>query len=156
MLRRKCVPLRRMTLLTGCFLRSLLLPKYTFSAIVSDERVALATFNGAEIGRQIYYFDGGSATADGSGWLLKMSLMHDFYRRQPTGRFVMGCEKRKDDSDQRLDGWKNAARYRRDARVSRFPNSKVTFTFDPRLARSKGCPVTGEGSPGGARRSWCD
>ena len=48
-----------------------------------------------------YYFDGGTKAPDGTGWLLKIMLMQDFYERKPTGLFVMGSSP----LDGPFDGW---------------------------------------------------
>ena len=97
------------------------------SGIVPADKCLGNYFSGVEVGNASYYFEGGTIESNGAGWLLNMSLMHDFYMRHPTGRFVLGCQERKD--DQLSDGWESSVRYRQRARVSGFPCSRVTFTF---------------------------
>lgn len=111
----------------GYMLRLCLIRRYIVLAILRKNDTVLASFSGAEIGEASYYFDGGSVEANGTGWLLIMSLMHQFYQRHPKGRFVMGCEKRQDDHFE--EEWESAVRYRRRTRVSGFPSSRVTFAF---------------------------
>jgi hypothetical protein len=135
MLRRKLHKLRKPRLLNFLlllnpsyyFIRMLLTKNKAFSAILSKNRHVVASFSGVEVGNASYYFEGGTIESNGAGWLLNMSLMHDFYMRHPTGRFVLGCQERKD--DQLSDGWESSVRYRQRARVSGFPCSRVTFTF---------------------------
>jgi hypothetical protein len=135
MLRRKFHRLRQPRLLNFLallnpayyFIRILLTKNNAFSAILSKDRRVVASFSGVEVGKASYYFEGGTTESNGAGWLLNMSLMHDFYSRHPTGRFVLGSQKRND--DQLGDGWESSVRYRQRARVSGFPCSRVTFTF---------------------------
>lgn len=126
MLKRKAVPFFRRRLVHGHILHTLLIPQYAFCAILRTRNRILAAFSGIEVGRQIYYFDGGSMGCDGTGWLLKMSLMQDFFRRHPTGRALMGSEPHT--SNVPSPWQESGSRYRRDARVSAFPTSIVTFT----------------------------
>jgi hypothetical protein len=126
MLSRKMISLDLAGIMRNHIMRSTCLPEYAFSAVLRANGKILATLGGAEVGRQAYYFDGGTQQTDCSGWLLMMSLIEDFYKRHPNGRFVMGASCR--DNDQ-IEGWNSSARYRRDARVSGFPTSVVTFTF---------------------------
>jgi hypothetical protein len=125
MLSRKMLSLDLAGIVKNHLMRSTCLPDYTYTAILRANGKILATLGGAEVGRHAYYFDGGTNQTDGSGWLLMMSLIEDFYKRHPNGRFVMGSSYRDDDQ---IDGWNSSARYRRDARVSGFPTSVVTFT----------------------------
>ncbi|UVF17601.1 hypothetical protein HPT29_013710 [Microvirga terrae] len=135
MLKRKLHKLRRPRRLnfllllnpTHYFLRILLSKHRSVSAILSHKGQVIASFSGVEIGQTCYFFEGGSVESNGAGWLLNMSLMHDFYLRHPTGRFVLGCLDRSD--DQSPDGWESPVRYRSRARVSGFPSSRVTFTY---------------------------
>jgi hypothetical protein len=126
MLRRKSMPIDLASILKNHAMRSLLMTEYAFSAVLHGDGQVLATFGGSEIGGQVQYFDGGSTQNDGSGWLLMMSLMQDFYRRHPNGRFVMGSSHL---DDNQINEWNSSFRYRRDARVSGFPTSVVTFEF---------------------------
>lgn len=126
MFKRKSVSMTALKMVPKYVLRSLCIPDYAFCSVLRSENRLLAAFGGAEVGRQAYYFDGGSIEADGSGWLLKLSLMQDFYERHPTGRFVMGTSKWNNDD---MESWESSARYRRDARVSGFPTSMVKFTY---------------------------
>jgi hypothetical protein len=109
------------------FIRILLSGRKSISAILTHKGQVIASFSGVEIGQTCYFFEGGSVESNGAGWLLNMSVMHDFYLRHPTGRFVMGCQDRRD--DQSADGWESPVRYRSRARVTGFPTSRVTFTY---------------------------
>jgi hypothetical protein len=126
MLRRKSAPTDVVRTLANHALRSFFIPEYAFSAILRTSERVLATFGGAEVGQKVYYFDGGTVEPDGTGWLLKMSLMKNFYSRHPDGRFMMGYAHQCDNQEH---SWESPCRYRRDARVSGFPTSMVTFTF---------------------------
>jgi hypothetical protein len=135
MYRRKSVPgyvLKMTSNHTRHILRLMSIPEYAFCAVLRKSGHTLAAFGSTEVGRHVYYFDGGSIDTEGTGWLLKMTLMQDFYARHPTGRFLMGSSPA--DAEQ-TDGWESLMRYRRDCRVSAFPTSRVTFTYaaEPRF-----------------------
>ncbi|MBL6458997.1 hypothetical protein JMJ55_27070 [Belnapia sp. T6] len=126
MYQRKAVRVPKARIVAGHVLRSLAVPDYAFCAVLREGSNTLAALGGLEIGRLAYYFDGGSAQADGTGWLLKMAIMKGFQARHPTGRFLMGTSRV---TSELTEGWTSAVRYRRDARVSGFPTSVVRFSY---------------------------
>lgn len=124
MYKRKAVPIRRSAMIFGHVLRLVTIPRYVFCVALRHEGRTLAAIGGVEVGRSVYYFDGGSIKADGTGWLLKMALMEEFYARCPDGKFLLGTNS----FDASLPShWESRSRYRRDCRATGFPTSIVTF-----------------------------
>ncbi|WP_170249405.1 hypothetical protein [Methylobacterium haplocladii] len=127
MYKRKNVSSSKIFTTTGLFLRPIFIKKNSFCSILRSNNETLSAFSGVEIGNLLYYIEGGSIESPGVGWMLKISLMKNFYNRFPSGVFIMGTEMRS--GAFQSDTWKSFSRYRRDARVSGFPTSVVTFQY---------------------------
>jgi hypothetical protein len=105
------------------------LPEMSVSAVLRDGCNALASFAGLETANRLYYFEGGTASPDGTGWLLILEILEHFHRRCPHGQFVMGSVPGR--LEQRDGAWASDVRHRRDLRVEAYPTSVVTFDYAP-------------------------
>lgn len=122
---RKSFKVARPLIVAQFIARTLVMRKYTMTAIASDAGTDLAAISGVEFGAHTYYLTGGSVPDNGgSAWHLMLQVIRQAYDRTGgTGKFLMGPVRQLD------AGWEDLAQSRAQCRVTEFPSSIVTFSY---------------------------